>query len=318
MSALHTVEGRRDILPSNATALERGVDKSLPQWEALADAVEPASMARQPEWIAHTAAEWQLVQFAPYFDNVADLLAAGRTWRMRRGSPASVRQALGWLGYDAITMEQDGFLLHIDPGRLVSNEDLLHLARVVRASLPLHERLYRLYHGEDRRALRYDGATRLDDALWDNDSGGWIDLDGEDPVKLAQFQRRTTLSQSPKNTVFTVMPLGIRNTVVTSADAMTYDAWAYDSEVMRDVSMGSTGITSTIAPQYKRLPPAVLSTEGRLTICEAPQAGSIAFGAGQSFGLAPIPLDNTRTWRGSWDSATWAIVCPTITTRLED
>lgn len=318
MSTLHTVAGRRDILPPNATALERGVDKSVPQWDALADAMEPTNIAQRPEWLAHTAAEWQLVQFAPYFDNLADLLAQGRIWRMRRGSPASVRQGLGWLGYDAITMEQDGFLLHIDPGRLVSADDLQHLVRVVRASLPLHARMYRVYHGEDGRALRYDGAARLDDAIWDNDSGGWIELEGQDPVKLAQYQRRTTISQQPPTSDFIVMGLGVRHTAVTAADAVSYDSWAYDSEILRDVAMGSTGITTTIAPQYRQLLPFVLATEGHQTISDAPLGDPIAFGAGEVTGAAPLPLDNTRTWTGSWDSATWAVVCQTITTRLED
>lgn len=309
---------RRHILPPQVTPLERAVDQATPQWGDLADAVEPASVRGNAAFQPWIAMQWQVARFAPYFPDLGALLTQALPWLRERGNGAGVRRALGWLGYDtlALRIEEDGYLLHLDPGRLVSDADLLHIARVVRASIPLHVNFYRVYHGDDVRALRYDG-SRYDGALWDNDSGGWVELDGEDPVKVSQAERHTTVSPAPLLSDVLLMALGLRHTAVTSADALTYDAWAYDSEVMRDVSMGSAGITTTEVPQYQRFVPTVMAADGHLSVSAWPAPEPIAFGGGRAFAQAPIPLDNTRTWRGAWDSSTWAIVCPTITTRLD-
>lgn len=309
---------RRHILPPQVTPLERAVDQATPQWGDLADAVEPANVRGNAAFQPWIAMQWQVARFAPYFPDLGALLTQALPWLRERGNGSSVRRALGWLGYDtlALRIEEDGYLLHLDPGRLVSDADLLHIARVVRASIPLHVSFYRVYHGDDVRALRYDG-SRYDGALWDNDSGGWVELDGEDPVKVSQAERHTTVSPAPLLSDVLLMALGLRHTAVTSADALTYDAWAYDSEIMRDVSMGSAGITTTEVPQYQRLLPTVMAADGHLSVSAWPAPDPIAFGGGRAFAQAPIPLDNTRTWRGAWDSATWAIVCPTITTRLD-
>lgn len=309
---------RRHVLPPNATALEKAVDQVVPNWDGLAGAFPAPAHGEPAAFLPWLAAEWGIAQFDRYFDDVPALIANGLPWLRERGTAASMRRAVGWLGYDtlALRIEEDGYLLHLDPGRLVSDADLLHIARVVRASIPLHVSFYRVYHGDDVRALRYDG-SRYDGALWDNDSGGWVELDGEEPVKVSQAERHTTVSPAPLLSDVLLMALGLRHTAVTSADALTYDAWSYDSEIMRDVSMGSAGITTTEVPQYQRLLPTVMAADGYLSVSVWPAPDPIAFGGGRAFAQAPIPLDNTRTWRGAWNSATWAIVCPTITTRLD-
>lgn len=312
--------GRRHILPPQVTPLERAVDQATPQWGGLADAVEPASVRANPAFQPWLATQWQVAQFAPYFPDLGTLLDNALPWLRERGNGASVRRALGWLGYDALALriEEDGYLLHIDPGRLVTDADLLPMVRVVRASLPLHVSFYRVFHGEDTRALRYDG-SRYDGAIWDNDSGTWVQLpEGEAPIKVSQYARRATTSEAPQIDGATLMAAGVRHTAVTSADSLTYDAWTYDSEVMADVAMGGTGLTTTEAPTYERLQPIVIAGEAHMAETAWPAPAPVAFGAGQSLGLAPIPLDNTRGWSGGWDSATWAVVCPTITTRLEE
>lgn len=312
--------GRRHILPPQVTPLERAVDQATPQWGGLADAVEPDSVRANPAFQPWLATQWQVAQFAPYFPDLGTLLDNALPWLRERGNGGSVRRALGWLGYDALALriEEDGYLLHLDPGRLVTDADLLPMVRVVRASLPLHVSFYRVFHGEDTRALRYDG-SRYDGAIWDNDSGTWVQLpEGEDPIKVSQYARRATTSEAPQIDGATLMAAGVRHTAVTSADSLTYDAWTYDSEVMADVAMGGTGLTTTEAPTYERLQPIVIAGEAHMAETAWPAPAPVAFGAGQSLGMAPIPLDNTRGWSGGWDSATWAVVCPTITTRLEE
>ena len=308
---------RRHLLPPNATPLERAIDQTFPQWDGLAEAMQPAVIATHPAWLASAAADWQLGQFVGYFDTVQALLAAGIPWRMRRGNPASVRQALGWLGYSTVNIEQDGYLLHIDPGRLVADHELLHIARVVRASLPLHVRFYRLYHGLDARALRYDGATRYDGALYDNDRGTMVELpDGEDPIKVSQWEGHATGSAALPSAPITALCRGWRHTVVAAADAMAYDAWAYDGEIAQTVSLGSAGTCTIVAPVAQRGMPIAITTEIHVAAADAFAPQPQAFALADRSTTTPIPLDNSRTWTGTWDSATWAVVFQTITERL--
>ncbi|WP_279212549.1 phage tail protein [Delftia acidovorans] len=311
---------RRHILPPQVTPLERAVDQATPQWGGLADAVEPASVQANPAFQPWLAMQWQVAKFAPYFPDLGALLDNALPWLRERGNGASVRRAMGWLGYDtlALRIEEDGYLLHIDPGRLVTDADLLPLVRVVRASLPLHVSFYRVFHGEDTRALRYD-SSRYDGAIWDNDSGTWVQLpEGEAPIKVSQYQTHTAVSSAPHIDGATTMGTSVRHTTVTSADALNYDAWAYDSEVMGDVAMGGTSITTTVVPTYVQLQPISMPGDAHMAQSNWPAPAPVPFGLGQALGQSPIPLDNTRGWRGTWDSATWAVVCPTITTRLED
>lgn len=311
---------RRHVLPPNATALEKAVDQAIPAWDDLADAFPVPAAGEPPAFLPWLAAEWGIAQFDRYFDDVPELIANGLPWLRERGTAASLLHALGWLGFDALALriEEDGYLLHIDPGRLVTDADLLPMVHAVRASLPLHVSFYRVYHGEDTRALRYD-SSHLDGAIWDNDSGTWVQLpEGEDPIKVSQYARRATTSEAPQLDGATLMAAGLRHTAVTSADSLTYDAWVYDSEVMADVTMGGTGLSTTVAPTYQQLPPIVIPGEGHMATSPWPPQRPMAFGAGLTMGQAPMPLDNMRSWRGNWDSATWAVVCPTITTRLED
>lgn len=311
---------RRHVLPPNATALEKAVDQVVPNWDGLAGAFPAPAHGEPAAFLPWLAAEWGIAQFDRYFDDVPALIANGLPWLRERGTAASMQRALGWLGYDtlALRIEEDGYLLHLDPGRLVTDADLLPMVRVVRASLPLHVSFYRVFHGEDTRALRYDG-SRYDGAIWDNDSGTWVQLpEGEDPIKVSQYARRATTTGAPQIDGATLMAAGVRHTAVTSADSLTYDGWVYDGEVMADVAMGGTGLSTTVAPTYQRLPVIVNPGEGHMASSPWQPQQPMAFGAGQSLGLAPIPLDNTRGWSGGWDSATWAVVCPTITTRLEE
>ncbi|SFM13630.1 phage tail protein [Rugamonas rubra] len=218
------------LLPPNATTLERALARAAPRaaLDALADV--PAGL-RRPQassgalapWLA---AEWQLAEFAPYFDSTAALIEAGLPWLRQRGTAASVKRALSWLGYRA-TLEEEGPWLQIDPGDAYAQLRVDAVAQLVRASLPAHARLYRMYHGYDLRPLRLDGG-RLDDALLDDDSGVLVD-----GVKLSFAARRAGLAEPPGG-----VPGHARtdtlSAIVPYDDRMMLDTWLLDSELIAD------------------------------------------------------------------------------------
>ncbi len=218
------------LLPPNATPLERALARAAPRAavDALADA--PAGL-RRPQassgalapWLA---AEWQLAEFAPYFDSTAALIAAGLPWLRQRGTAASVKRALSWLGYRA-TLEEEGPWLQIDPGDAYAQLRVDAVAQLVRASLPAHARLYRMYHGYDLRPLRLDGG-RLDDALLDDDSGVLVD-----GIKLSFAARRAGLAEPPGGAPGHARTDALCG-IVPYDDRMTLDTWLLDSELIAD------------------------------------------------------------------------------------
>jgi hypothetical protein len=162
------------MLPTGSSLLELRTDDTLVHWDAIA---APVATEGDPDSFKPWLVSQLGLQLLPaYFDDIDTLLTEGRAWLLERGSPAAVRRVLGWLGYvQGVRLEEEGPYLHIDLGRVASAQELQRVALLVRDSIPLHVEFYRVYHGWDLRALRLDGGQRLDKALLDTDSGGWVD-----------------------------------------------------------------------------------------------------------------------------------------------
>jgi len=299
---------RRTILPPQTTPLERAVDQAFPFWDWMAVAVSPEFVRQDPEFTPWLALDWQVAQFAPYFDTAQDLLAAALPWLRLRGTAAAVRMALDWVGWPQVWIDQDEAWLHIDPGRIVSNDDLLPMAHVVRASLPAHVRFYRVYHGWDARPVRLDGHDWLDAGLLDDDSGVFVDVTPYGaPVKVSQGVTRVgTAAAPPLLALALAAHTRIFTSVATYTDRLILDTWVLDSELIMDSSGGNTLLHSALAPAHMRrlpfwLPPAKVLT--RLCAWSAPAALQSNMLA--RLGMAERINDDTRTWTGGWDSAPW-------------
>ena len=98
----------RHILPPQSTSLERAVDETMPAWGHMVDAIEPTSVRADPQFQPWLAVQWQVAQFAPYFPTMEALLAEAIPWLMERGNAASLRRALGWLGFHSVVIDEDG------------------------------------------------------------------------------------------------------------------------------------------------------------------------------------------------------------------
>lgn len=299
---------RRHILPPQTTALERAVDQTVPAWDWMAESCSPAALRRDAQFLPWLAVDWQVAQFAPYFDSVQALLAATLPWwLMRRGSPASVRAALAWLGFDKSALDEDGPWLHLDPGRMVSDADLRAVAHVVRASLPAQVRFYRVFHGWDMRPARTDAAARLDDGLLDDDSGVFVDVSPYGlPVKLSQGEGNIAAAAAPPAAGVQAAHARWHASTITYDDRPILDAWRLDSFVLIDSSGGATQLHTALSGAAALLPalwllPAEVTSSACAWAAPAPRhARTLTASA-----IAARPHEDARVWSGGWDAQSW-------------
>ncbi|QIL44648.1 phage tail protein [Acidovorax sp. HDW3] len=273
------------------------MDTTFPRsWQTLAATTDPSSTATNSTLLPWMAQQWQVAQFAPYFATTAELLAAAIPWLMERGTAASVRRAMSWLGYNGVTIEDIGPWLHIDPGRTVNAQQMPAIAKVVLASIPAHVDFYRVYHGNDLRPIVLDKGPALDAGMLDGYSG----VPGSDGV-VESFALRAgrTLSVYPVG-----RPLGARTDVRVSiaryADMPVLDAWRLDNRVLGATSGGimELAITASNAPSQDGGASAYSSTKAYTCAWAAPAPKCSA--THTSIRTAPIPIMPPRRWGGLW------------------
>lgn len=301
------------LLPPNASELERNLVRIAPRADLDTEADAPANIAStmpaafQP-WLA---AEWNLSQFSLHFASNAELIAAGLPWLLERGSAASVVRALSWLAYSDVTLEEDDFLLHIDPGTTAAALDLARIRQVVNASIPAHNRFYRLYHGLDLRAGRFD-ATSFDQCLFDDDSGIWSGDPASDGVKLSFGETHTGLV----NAAPALAPIAAHrprqlNTIVDDA-LMQLDSWVLDSEIRLNSVVSISDLSSGVVDQPALQP---LRNAHHATYCAVLMARAmpapitaVATGTTSTVCSPALPVYG---WADQWASG-WAVCYPLI------
>lgn len=304
------------LLPPNASELERNLVRIAPRADLDTAADAPANIAStmpaafQP-WLA---AEWNLSQFSLHFANNAELITAGLPWLLERGSAASVVRALSWLDYDQVTIEEDEFLVHIDPGTTAAALDLARIRQVVNASIPAHSRFYRLYHGLDLRAGRFD-ATAFDQCLFDDDSGIWSTSStepGTDAVKLSFGETQTAAVNAPP----ALAPIAAHrprqlNTIVDDS-MMQLDSWVLDSEIRLNSVVSISDLSSGVVDQPALQP---LRNAHHATYCAVPMARAMpapitAIAPGTTTSVTS-PALSVYGWADQWASG-WAVCYPLI------
>nr|WP_276583967.1 phage tail protein [Pseudomonas sp. RIT-PI-AD] len=290
-------------MPPNATPLERAVAAvGLGELEALADLPAGVQIHLPGGFAPVLAAQYFLAQFAGYFDTAEDLLAAGLPWLRERGTGAAVVRALSWIGI-ATAVEEDGALLHLDPGTPRAPARLDDIRRLLDASIPAHVRFYRLFHGYDLRHARLD-RSRWDGCLLDDDSG--VVIDG---LKVSFGERVAAELPAPSREV--VPGAAVLQASTLRRDTMYWDSWTLDSTWQVDLFGGVGVLVSAVVPD--RDLPAPLFAPGRLISDTAPRllpAPSPA-AAETRFTLAPSRYP-ARGWKGPWRGP-WRLVIPSNT-----
>lgn len=296
MTASASVAVRRHILPPQSTELERAIDETMPQWDAIAGAFTPPSVGEPEGFAPWLAAEYALTEFAPYFATTAELLAEGRQWLFVRGTAASVMRALRWVGFPGAVIQEEGAYLHIELGRIATAEEMRRVAHVVRASVPAHVAFYRVFHGYDLRPIVLDRGPALDAGMLDGYSG----VLGESGVVESYGARAGgTLPALPS-----LAPAGattqVRMSVSRYDDMPVLDAWRLDSRVLSGLSGGVMELTTFTSNAPTPGGGARAQTTARASV--AAWTAPAPVGALQSitFAQAATPVHPPRRWGGVW------------------
>ncbi|AVS66641.1 phage tail protein [Paracidovorax avenae] len=289
---------RAHILPPNATPLERAIDQTAPAWDHIAEAfTPPGAGGSQPGFAPWLAAEYELAEFSPYFDDVQSLIAEGLRWLFQRGTMAAALRALSWVGFAGARVEEDGPYLHIHTGRIPSMEEVRRIAHVVRASLPAHQSLYRLVHGLDLRPVVADAGPEVDVGLLDGYSGV---LDPATGVVLSFGHHRTTVAPPlPMG-----QPQGARRgrRIYTARydDEPLLDAWRLDSQILIPAAGGvrRRRTSSAALPERPDATAARRSVRGTAAPLQRPAPTSARRHI--SARAAPVLMFAPRRWGGPW------------------
>lgn len=292
-----TLAPRRTLLPPQSTSLERALDQTFPQWDALADAFTVPSVGEPEQFAPWLAAEYELAQFAPYFPTTAELIEQGLQWLFTRGTAASVVRALGWVGFAGAEVDEDGAYLHINLGRPATAEEMARVAHVVRASLPAHVHFYRVFNPlNDVRRIVLDRAPGMDTGMLDGDSG----VMGPDGVKLSFGEcSGATLPAAPADAL-PAISTHQRVGLIRYDDMPVLDAWRLDSHVLMGVSGGVMELFRSTTTAHTPGGGALATAEARASVAPWVAAESVAAGAAAHLSTAPEPISPPRRWGGPW------------------
>lgn len=292
-----TLAPRRTLLPPQSTPLERALDQTFPQWDALADAFTVPSVGEPEQFAPWLAAEYELAQFAPYFPTTAELIEQGLQWLFTRGTAASVVRALGWVGFAGAEVDEDGAYLHINLGRPATAEDMARVAHVVRASLPAHVHFYRVFNPlNDVRRIVLDRTPRLDTAMLDGDSG----VMGPDGVKLSFGERSgDTLPAAPADAL-PAISTHQRVGLIRYDDMPVLDAWRLDSHVLMGVSGGVMELFRSTTTAHTPGGGALATAEARTSVAAWLAPAPVPAGGAAHISTAPEPISPPRRWGGPW------------------
>lgn len=172
------------LLPANATPFERSLEAAgdYAPWIAPAVAeIHGIKYARplNPTVAPYLVQEYGLAPISGFFDTVEELIDSGRAWQRRRGTPSAITTALGWIGYDAIHLEDQAprrrrwHLYQIGMGEVPGADEDRRLADaeyLADLSDPARSEFFRGWHGYDVRAMRW-GSGRYGRTMWGDSSG---------------------------------------------------------------------------------------------------------------------------------------------------
>lgn len=171
------------LLPDNRAAFETALSEARDFLPALLPEVERVrgfkATTPAPAWLKPALVfEYGLGEIEAYFGSFADLLDEGITWRRILGTPASVEQALGWLGFAGVQLADQRprrrmwhryqvDLGEVPPIELPVLRDAEYLSGI---SSPARSVLVRGFHDYDYGALEWS-EKRWGQSLWGDDSG---------------------------------------------------------------------------------------------------------------------------------------------------
>ena len=172
------------LLPPNSTAFERALEAAGDYGSLVSAAITEIHGIKYVRPLNSTVApylvqEYGLAPISGYFGTVEDLIDQGREWQRIRGTPRAIETALGWIGYNAITLEDQArrrrrwHLYQSDMGDLPGPDEGQRLADaeyLANISDPARSEFFRGFHGHDVRAMRW-GNGRFGKTMWGDSCG---------------------------------------------------------------------------------------------------------------------------------------------------
>lgn len=173
---------RYDLLPPNATQLERDISRAVSSLQRVGPPVPIIRTAKRTNipdsvvpWLIY---EYGLGEILPYLGNNQRLaLRDGILWQRIRGTPESVRVALSWIGIEGLIEEPEGgtdrwaeYMLGL-AAATEGDEIIDRIAAVARISSPVRSRLQRIYAVHDFRRAVWDDFSWDDGSIYDDHSG---------------------------------------------------------------------------------------------------------------------------------------------------
>lgn len=172
------------LLPGNRTVIEEALAVSTDPAPGLLVNIEALRGFRYQRPLIASVAPWLVQEYglgpiSQFFDTVEALIDEGRPWQRLRGTPAAIATALGWIGYGAISLEDQlqrrrrWHLYQIGMGKLPGAAELTTLNNaeyLAGLSDPARSEFFRGWHGYDVRGLTW-GNSRYGRALWGDASG---------------------------------------------------------------------------------------------------------------------------------------------------
>jgi len=188
-----------DLLPSNATQLERDLSRTSDVLPTLSSAVARVRRAKRENipddvvpWLIY---EYGLGEILPYVPDLRQALAQGIQWQRVRGTRSAVQIALDWIGFNASIEESEAgtlrwadFQMGLDqaPQNLEFTNNVIQVSRL---SAPIRSRLFRIYGGYDYRRFKL-GDHQLSEGSWLCDhTGVYLYQDQELPWPQLSFGR---------------------------------------------------------------------------------------------------------------------------------
>ena len=153
-----------DLLPGNATQLERDLSRSVSYLPRIGSVsrIRSAKYVDIPDdvlpWLVY---EYNLGPVSEYIDDLRQVLALGIPWQRIRGTPAAIFEALSWLGYSPFIDEAEEAGTswwsdyHLGFVESPPSSDLLGIYSLATLSNPARSRTQRIFsiHYDYRRLV---------------------------------------------------------------------------------------------------------------------------------------------------------------------
>ena len=158
---------RFDLLPPNATPLERNFSRSTSSLQRISSTVPTIRTAKRRDipdslvpWLIY---EYGLAEILPYVATERTALTLGLPWQRIRGTPESVRLALAWIGIDGLVEESERgsarwaeYMLGLAVPPLNREATINRIVAVTALSTPVRSKLQRIYSVYDYRRFMLD------------------------------------------------------------------------------------------------------------------------------------------------------------------